>query len=452
MSDESSEPQGKSSVADGRRSSKQKRLLFTMMALALGWLVCELGIFLGYWIWNGSPFSWVEAQSLRSVLMSRLSATNPTPQVHPYVGFVWEPGTESGVVRESDDTQVPVSNFGYIDDKAPLQPRAPGKVVTAVVGGSVASFFAVNGTARLEEKLSQAPIFRGKQFVFVNLAIGGYKQPQQLMTLAYLLSIGAQFDIVINIDGFNEVALYELENQSRHVYPPFPRSWHTRIGSNDPMLGASRNQIQSIELERARLARMQSGFPWRYSILCNVAWRLWDDRLDRRTYEIAEDHFRSNQHRRAPYAVTGPSREFASKAELYEFLAEIWSNSSSAIDALCGGKGIRYFHFLQPNQYLPGSKPMDDEEKRTAIAPEHPYRIGVETGYPILQQLGEDLRREGVRFHDLTRLFAGRPEHIYRDDCCHLNQLGNELMAEAIADAILGDGIDPDEQTPATPR
>ena len=42
--------------------------------------------------------------------------------------------------------------------------------------------------------------------MFVNLALFGYKQPQQLTTLAYLMSIGGQFDLVLNIDGFNEVA------------------------------------------------------------------------------------------------------------------------------------------------------------------------------------------------------------------------------------------------------
>jgi len=35
----------------------------------------------------------------------------------------------------------------------------------------------------------------------------GYKQPQQLLVLSYFLSIGQPFDMVMNIDGFNEVAL-----------------------------------------------------------------------------------------------------------------------------------------------------------------------------------------------------------------------------------------------------
>jgi hypothetical protein len=39
------------------------------------------------------------------------------------------------------------------------------------------------------------------------MAQGAAKQPQQLMKLAYLLAIGQQVDLVINVDGFNEFAL-----------------------------------------------------------------------------------------------------------------------------------------------------------------------------------------------------------------------------------------------------
>ena len=41
-----------------------------------------------------------------------------------------------------------------------------------------------------------------------------------------------------------------------------------------------------------------------------------------------------------------------------------------------------------------------------------------------------------MRFHDLTRVFADHPESIYFDDCCHVNRLGNQILAEAIAGAI----------------
>ena len=109
------------------------------------------------------------------------------------------------------------------------------------------------------------------------------------------------------------------------------------------------------------------------------------------------------------------------------------------LDRLCRGSGIRYFHFLQPNQYLAGSKPILEEEKRTAIFKGHPYGEGVERGYPILIRLGERLRGQGVAYHDLTKIFAGHAEPIYIDNCCHYNQAGYDIMAEAIAQAIRND-------------
>ena len=115
----------------------------------------------------------------------------------------------------------------------------------------------------------------------------------------------------------------------------------------------------------------------------------------------------------------------------------IWANASSALSGLCRGKGIRYYHFLQPNQYVPGSKPMGDDEKRVAFNADHPYRRAVETGYPLLIQKGRDLEKEGVPYFDLTQIFAGHPEALYNDDCCHFNQAGIDLMSQSIAAAIL---------------
>ena len=39
-------------------------------------------------------------------------------------------------------------------------------------------------------------------------------------------------------------------------------------------------------------------------------------------------------------------------------------------------------------------------------------------------------------YHDLTGIFAGHTEPTYTDNCCHYNQHGYEIMADAIARAI----------------
>ena len=219
-----------------RPVSRGKRLGFVLLTGLGAWLICEAGAFFLYWILTARPFSWERFQNQRIALLNDVEGPKPNivSEVHPYVGFVEKPRPESSFRRFADGRPMPVSRFGYVDDKEPIVARRPDRIIIAILGGSVACHFAINGAAQLGAQLSHSPEFAGKELVFVNLALAGYKQPQQLMTLAYLLSLGAQFDLALNIDGFNEVALYELENSGRNIFPAFPRSWQVRISSADP--------------------------------------------------------------------------------------------------------------------------------------------------------------------------------------------------------------------------
>jgi hypothetical protein len=103
---------------------------------------------------------------------------------------------------------------------------------------------------------------------------------------------------------------------------------------------------------------------------------------------------------------------------------------------LCAAEGMRYHHFLQPNQYVPGSKPMGAAEKAVAYRTDSENRLPVERGYPLLQAEGARLARLGVDFHDLSRLYAAVPQPLYIDDCCHLNREGNAIMGEVVGRVI----------------
>jgi hypothetical protein len=426
-------------TAHRRRLSLPKRVAFSAIVLIASWLLCELGAFVFYWLFQGRLFSWQKTQADRLEWLDRPSRqdANLLANVHPYSGYVEEPGADSGLRSHRTGQPVPVSDFGYIDDKSPLQPRGPDRVVVAILGGSVACHFAINGTDRLAAELAAgSPAYAGKRYVFVNLALGGYKEPQQLTSLAYLMSLGAEYDLVLNIDGFNEVALHELENASHHVFPAFPRSWFARVGTADPVLGLTRGRLLVLEDERTRLALWHSRAPWRYSVLANLVWEYRDRRLEWDSFQILNSHYTA-QNPRGSYLVTGPRMEFGDQAALAEELASIWSNSSAALHGLCSGRGMRYFHFLQPNQYVEGSKPMSAEERKEAVLANHPYRDGVERGYPLLRRNGRTLAAQGIAFHDLTDVFAEHPERLYTDGCCHFNQAGLEIVAQAIARAIL---------------
>ncbi len=129
--------------------------------------------------------------------------------IYPYVGFVIDP------------SQSPVSRSGFPSD--PLA-RSERELRVAVFGGSVAGTTAQAIANVLPGFLDQRGI--GPDMVDVlNLGLGGGKQPQQMLALAYLQSLGARFDVVVNFDEFNEIVLPTAEI----AFAPHPRLVNSRI-------------------------------------------------------------------------------------------------------------------------------------------------------------------------------------------------------------------------------
>jgi hypothetical protein len=364
------------------------------------------------------------------------------PEVlHPFVGFVRRPAKFADGLSEFG-----VTDFGYIDDKLPLRTRGSDRIIVAIVGGSVAEQFATSVADRFERELqNRSKFFAGKKVEFIRIALSGYKQPQQLMTIAYLLTLGGQFDVVVNIDGYNEVVLPKLENAPAGVFPSYPRVWQARVvETTDSTVLRMLGRISYLHARSQYWSDVFGSRPARFSPMLNLIWlgldKFIQDSLNREF--VAYNNQRSQDR---DYGFTGPMREFADDAEYYEHCASVWRIASWQLHQLCAANGIRYFHFLQPNQYVPGSKPIfDPEEKMRAYKLGHSGREPVERGYPLLVREGAELAAQGVHFHDLTGLFRDHPEWIYADFCCHYNQHGNELLADRIAE-LIGSDLD---QTP----
>jgi hypothetical protein len=251
--------------------------------------------------------------------------------------------------------------------------------------------------------------------------------------ITYLLGIGADFDMIINIDGFNEVALHPAENARTRTFAAFPRHWYYYVTSLPQRLTS---EYEYYRLRRAKLAAAYSRPGLRHSVMGNLAWRLHDRRVQVRIEMAREALVEAAPEEEVPGAL-GPERDYRDYQQLMAHLVSIWKQSSLQLDRVSRANGIAYFHFLQPNQYVAGSKPMDEVERSHALNPDHPYRRGALVGYPRLIAEGADLARRGVKFSDLTQLFAETRERLYIDDCCHFNARGHQIMADAIARAIL---------------
>jgi len=407
----------------------------------MGAMFCCFLEILGYFgfFLIGEPFDRTFIQELKEPSLAGGSAISQTVSqavvVHPFQGTVYS----ADPLRKTDEAErYPITKYGFSDKAEPFFHKRPDQLILAVMGGSVAGIFGKEGVETLEGELKKSPPFSKKKFIFVNLGIGGYKQPQQLMTLTYLLVQGAEFDIVLNIDGFNEVALYPAENRASGIYPWFPRRWHVKVQEmKDP--NAMRNLLEVVlwEERKKAWAAIFEKAPIKYSVSANFVWRVFDRRMNL-YLERAQELAKSSQSE-LRYQAVGPGADFKDDDSMYRELTNIWRRSSVELFKLCRAHGIAYYHFLQPNQYAPPYKPMSEREHKIAYG-NSGYGQFAEAGYPYLKNAGQELKAEGIHYFDLTGVFKNVETPLYIDNCCHFNRLGNEIMAKEIAHSLLEEG------------
>ncbi len=414
-----------------------KRIGLLAASLLASLLLLEVGTRVLYRVSEGEPFPGDDlrerlAQTIdpdRVLRGPRTSAPADggtkitTKVIHPYVGFVF------------NDAGDDVNRFGFpgID---PLEPRAPDEIRVAITGGSVALQIFGEGSEAL--KASLAPAFPGKRIELVGLALGGYKQPQQLMALAWMLSLGAHFDVVVNVDGFNEVVLPYAENDPVGVHAAYPRSWHLyQSAALDVAQIAYVTESRDLLEEQSRWRRLLgTGLVSRSAFVLQAL-----DRIDAGLAQQIADRdaaFRDSLNEAGlGFQATGPFVPYENEAALLAELVEIWKASSLQMHVLAGGSGGQYFHFLQPNQWVRNAKPLSGiERSQLRVKGRFVPRDVVPRAYPRLGRAGTELRIQGVAFASLVRLFQREGRTVYRDTCCHFNELGVDAIVQSIGATI----------------
>lgn len=418
------------------RRSLLRRLMFNLLMILGTWLIIEVCSLVAMLMFFGPP-------SLLTMQRRVAAGQNPfqpggyfkAPDViHPYIGSVMETKDDDGALTIDDKYRV--TEYGFTDTALPIHKRSSDKVIVGILGGSVARQLSLNATDLLAEELSPSPAFAGKTFQFVRLANNGYKQPQQLMTINYLLTLGAEFDIIINLDGVNEAALPGADNVPFGVFSAYPRDWGKLVaGTTSPEFVRRSGYLSHLRQEQRNVAIWYDRIPWRYSptaqMVCSARLNRFEQMITAQLGEMSKF-----SEKELTYCSSGPPEHFDKESDLYEHCAQIWFRSSVMLHQLCTSRGIRYFHFLQPNQYLQGSKPIGAVEAAIALDEKSPMCHGVRAGLPLMQAKASELEAAGVEFTDLTKVFAEHPEPIYKDACCHVKLEGDLILAKAIAARI----------------
>jgi hypothetical protein len=308
-----------------------------------------------------------------------------------------------------------------------------------ILGGSVAAGFGWLGRSTLDEVLLSDPRFHGRVVQYFNHGRAGFKQPQQLMLLSYLLTSGSRPDAVINIDGFNEVALSNV-NASLNAHPLQPSLPHWgRIAASvsetpelmDHLIDLRAKQIR-VEAAAQRALRLRCDCSALMTQLARtVLARMRSSALS--SYERYTQALASHE-RRPDDAMLGTQFKRGLPGAL-KLGVQAWANASLAMQAMCEGMGIHYLHVLQPTLHDEGSKPLTPEEIEGG-GPETPMVEGTREGYPLLREAGQSLRENGVNFLDATGIFREYPGTLYYDSC-HFERHGHKILAQAIGQALL---------------
>jgi len=353
--------------------------------------------------------------------------------LHPYLGFVHDPLSRDQITGIGNE---PMHSYGFSDAGGDVLVRMPSKdeVVIGIFGGSLAELFAYNQTSLkiLGDAVTSIPLYKGKKTVFTIAAIPGYKQPQSLMAYNYLLSLGAHFDVIITLDGFNEVTLALAENVPNNIFSVYPRGWYQLTSMSDP---ATQTLSYGLAERRSFFSTIMQSRAVRWSMTSRLFWIMVDASYERRI--VVNEMHPNKKTLVGPFGMSGPQSIDTSTEAVQSMNVDVWSRSLMQMSNIAKANGTESFHFLQPNQHVPGSKPIGSEEADIVFRLQfNPFAKTVPTGYPLLQKAGQDLLKKGVHFTDLTYVFQSHPEPLYVDPCCHLSDAGNLILAERIARVV----------------
>jgi len=364
-------------------------------------------------------------KSIRSITEPTRGRDIPRVKFQPFFGFV----------NNNDQC----NNYGFrFPSDYPFHKNHQKQYFIGIFGGSVAEQFAIYGKDQLIADLKQYRYFRDKEIIILNFGSGGYKQPQQLLILNYFLMLGQELDLVINLDGFNEVALSSRNNANGleiampsvdHIGPIINMIDQTTLTSEkiNSLVAINRYKIWLNVLAQAM---NKANFASEYFVLKQLYKITYNNYLNELlTFQLYPHNTNSS------FIHVNTVIHSLSDSALYEEIAQNWTTASIMMNQILASKHILYFHFLQPNQYY-SQKVFGSAEAAIALSRNQPYRAAVEKGYPILINKAIILTQNKVNFYNAVDIFNDEPDIIYVDSCCHYNTFGNNLLADFIASSI----------------
>jgi hypothetical protein len=434
-------------MKDSTALKKGKNILIIIAVNLAIAFICLEALSLAFYFINQKQFFYTRTKTKEKVVedIERIGIRldeSIVERLHPLFGYVLKQGAFT-----NEKLKLKVNKHGFFSlYEYPFIKTNKNQVIIGVFGGSVANNFAVDEyvTRRLSNKLKTYPEFANKEIIVLNFGNGGYKQPQQLLILNYFLALGQELDLVINIDGFNEVALSNLNNKAQ-VEIGMPSVQHiqplTGLANNNlsPEAMSSIVEINEIKKQlKAGIDKLQTC----QLALCHAVTSLQVKQLVNNYQQAVVKYDRQVKQSNRDTANSGivyipKADSVLPDAAAFDKMASMWYQSSIGMNQILSSRNIKYFHFIQPNQYYPTKRAFTAKENEIAIDQKSPYIEGVKKGYPVLLSKVDDLQKAGVNVFSAVNILDNTKETVYKDACCHYNSVGEDLLANYVSSSII---------------
>ena len=340
--------------------------------------------------------------------------------LHPLFGYTFNPKLDGvnnfGFMTEHDFA---LKNNRYVlADAADRQ-----RLVVGVFGGSFAQGVGGRG-GYFAKKL--ADVFPDKQVVIVNMAIGGQAIPQSAFIYLYFRDL---FDVAVFVDGLNELWNYTQNNRDG-APPEYAKATHYRYKLSKEELSPATFALTSQLIEAESKLQAWTAFSLRPVVRDSVLVHyLWQQRAAVLSQKVGEISLRISQQ------FQGGERFFPNPdAEVLAFAARQWQAYHELVHRTATAQGTLSLHILQPNPFVPESKPLTPTEQKL-IHQSFPVQSFVEEGYPLLRQGVRKLLAQNVAATDLTHVYRANTDEIWIDSA-HANTRGYELVINRIVAKI----------------
>lgn len=370
-----------------------------------------------------------------------------TTKLHPYFGFmnVYSPAARAAAGLQPNNYEFPqvaryISGLRGCCDFPIRAEDNKDKFVIAIFGDSIVHGIgeAIQGedpNSPLMRRLSALPAAAGKRVVLLNLGLGGHKQPQELMTLAYLLAGGSHFDLVLYFAAVVE-PIASLANTQSGLAADFPTAsmWLNMSLSLDQISDASPGALFGLfALRGAQATKAQIE-------ACETATCLMVYRPLLKFEQWVGGQFLTGtpqDPRRLPHFVNFPAQGHPTGPDRYDDVVRQWAEACRLMAAMTRFQGGRYLQVILPTPWVHQGDPLPWQ-----MDPQVPALYGPDAPLALRKMVaaGDELQNEGIPVLDATHLLDGFPlddSKLYLDYSGHLGPLGMKILLDYTVNLLL---------------